>query len=341
MKLGVGLSVGWILYFGILLGDFGRARFSQGGMYDLDILLRAAERSAHGENPYQLSDRDEHTKPPIVMPLLTPLFSVPRQTLYWCWGMGSLALFFLCQYWLGVREFGWQTLFINFSLLSFLLPEVRGGQTNCLLLALLIAEWRFRPKGICLALAICLKPTCALFLPFFVGQGRWKLAAQALGWVALGAVLYGASNSFGNLWQDHITWLKFICVSTKRHLSQFDNLGIPAVLGNSWICLLATLPLMFWFGRRSQFELACWASVVFSPMAWLQNYIFLLPTLVRVSKDAWPKGAWHFWGIFFVATQLINYDTVGPRLYEMSLQYKLPLWASFVLVYSLDRRTQG
>lgn len=73
----------WGLALLILVGAFAQTFLRNDPMYDLDILARASERLSAGESPYQLSlDRDEHTKAPLIHPLLAPLHRIPKPALY-------------------------------------------------------------------------------------------------------------------------------------------------------------------------------------------------------------------------------------------------------------------
>jgi hypothetical protein len=82
------------------------------------------------------------------------------------------------------------------------------GGPNLILLAILVGgiycAWRGRESlaGLWFGLAIALKMTPALFLPFMIWKRRWRLAAwttvATLGWIALPAVFMGPAN-----WWEH------------------------------------------------------------------------------------------------------------------------------------------
>lgn len=330
----------WGLFASILLGDFLRTRLSSGGMYDLDILLTAAGRHAQGESPYRLSDRDEHTKPPILMPFLRFLRLVPRSLLYWIWGCTSIALFFWCLSMLKMEGFGWHSCLVSFSLLSYLIPEVRGGQTNIIILTLILCEWKKNSQGLALAIALCLKPSYGILAAFFAGAGRWKTLWKAGVWIAVFCLWYGYRYGFAELTSESVNWFRLIEHFGERHIRQFDNLGIPSLVGDaSNRGFMATIPLLLWLGRKSRispewwifyFGIACWLSVILSPMAWMQNFVFLMPLLVCTTQHPSPTS-WSLWAIYFGATQMWNHDLVGRALFEASLSTKVVLWASFVI----------
>src|ERR1035437_2127636 len=80
----------------------------------------------------------------------------------------------------------------------------------------------------------------------------------------------------------------------------------------------------------------CWLVTVFSPMAWTQNFILLLPLLAfLVPRMKWSERTIvTLFALYFASTQLVNYDFVGRHLYEASVHIKLVLWASVLLVFA-------
>lgn len=88
--------LGWLLFVIILAGEYLRLRLAHMAPYDLDILIHAAKRVVAGENPYQLSDTAEHTKLPLLMPLLLPLAALPVEWVYTLWALCTLALLIGC-----------------------------------------------------------------------------------------------------------------------------------------------------------------------------------------------------------------------------------------------------
>jgi alpha-1,2-mannosyltransferase len=97
------------------------------------------------------------------------------------------------------------TAFLSFH---YLLRDMLDGGPHLILLGMLVGgiycAWQGRDKmaGLWFGLAIALKMTPGLFLPFMLWKRRWRLAAwttlATLGWIALPAVFMGPAN-----WWEH------------------------------------------------------------------------------------------------------------------------------------------
>jgi len=290
---------------------------SPGPRLDLDILLNAARRFSHGEPVYLLSDVAEHTKPPLLTPLLLALSRVPESLIrsmmdvvigalpfvvWWQWNRLSPRQSMLPFWSLGVA----------FAVLSPVWhAEARLGQYNLLLIVMtLAAAWCSRTEkasisGILMALGILLKPTQLIFLPWVIasaGASSWKKHFRGFAYGALSVPLvlgswYMALAGADRLIADHLQWLKFLPQSTLKHIDRLDNYGIPALLshqGAAWAAspitalaatLLSVVVSVFWKRPDQSFQVVAWISLALSPMTWKQNFIVLLPlTLVLASR---------------------------------------------------------
>ncbi len=278
--------------------------FQKTGRTDLGILYLAGERLFQGESVYRLSDANEHTKPPLVTLLILPLTYFPQFWVERLWDvLQFIAYFTLCRLFLEQVQVP-KTRRANLVLLAtflFLTPlnaELRLGQYNVLFLTLVLwAVWGGRSfsAGGVLALSILFKPTFLFFAPWVARHCvSWKRAF--IGAVAAVLILAGAYGLlFGGprLIQDTLDWAAFLPESSAKHLLRFDNHGFPSVFGGNSILtpnvflaaglLLATLAAAW---LPSLLGLACASAcfVLFTPMAWFQNYALLTPWIYWVAQ---------------------------------------------------------
>ena len=291
--------------------------FRPGSRGDLDILLLAGERFLRHEPIYRLADSSEHTKPPLLTPLLLPLTWIPRD---WAHTLSDLTLLALpgVIFWLWQR-YREKTLSSTTGMLGFLLlsplwlVEAQYGQYNLLQLALLLGalllcrpERGLMEKGLSGGLftaTLLLKPTVIFFAPWFLrlqtadrDGTRVRIRTTVLPFIAgslatlllLGAVSV-ALSSFTHVLEDLRTWKGFIAVSQARHLVRDDNFGIPTLLARlGWdpsrglLLLLAPLFLSLAVCMQAKERRMGWlwihtASLTFSPMCWRQNFVVFLP----------------------------------------------------------------
>lgn len=166
-------------------------------------------------------ESDTFPNPPVTLAFLYPLTSLAparAQVLWaWCKALMGTTIFLLCLAMVrtaGVRltvTVGW---LIFGTWIWPLVGDVQAGQTNLLMLLPLVAglslaqtETRTRDwlAGLLIALAICIKVTPIIFLPYMLFRRRWLLAlAIVLGMVVWLLVVPGIL--FG--WEQNLRWLR-------------------------------------------------------------------------------------------------------------------------------------
>jgi hypothetical protein len=222
---------------------------------DLDILLLAGERFLARKPLYLLSDSSEHTKPPLLSPLLAALAALPRSWVHAAWDiLLLLAPFLLLSLWNRLRsEEGkaripllWEGLLGCVLLGPLWTVEAAYGQYNLLQLLLLLGSLLLLRRnfghrgpftaGLLLVPGVLLKPTLVLFGPWILG--RWATAGRKSLAFPLGIAGAALLLIAGFLWlqpsasllQEHAEWAHFIGQSQARHLLRSDNFGFPTLL---------------------------------------------------------------------------------------------------------------
>lgn len=307
---------------------------------DLRLLVNAGERLASGKLVYNLGDLDEHTKPPLCTLLFLPAHRIDFFVLGRIWDVLNLVVF-VCLAFFFARRFQRPNgpSVPRLALLGCLFTltawnaEIRLGQFNVIGMGLMILAAEAGPilaRGGALAVALLLKPTNIIFLPWVVRYGRRPLPLAAatagvlVGLTAIYLVLFG----YAAFVEDHRSWLAFLGPSTAKHIVRLDNLGLPSVfaistgnsLQNFFLALGGGLTaLLAWkFPRRpwEVFSLAAAMVIVFSPMAWPQNYSLLLPLAIWMWAEYWegvPAGPSLV--LLYVTQQIYNpstWDYWGP-----------------------------
>ena len=147
-------------------------------------------------------------------------------------------------------------------------------------------------RGLAYFLALLLKPTNLIFLPwiFIRKSGRLAVALWGGGWGALVSIAFIFSFGWERLFSLHQQWLSFLPHSMEKHLYRVDNYGLPSWLASHdfpslhpWLLIVSVL-LAFIVSSRSSWQgslafcgyLICLAS----PMTWLQNFTLLLPLAI-------------------------------------------------------------
>lgn len=342
----------------VLLG----AKFFNGAYrYDLGLLRLAGARLAAGEEVYRLADHDEQTKSPLLSLLFVPLASIPQRVLSTVWDFLNLAVFVGVP-WLLLqgpfvaltrrrKELVWVIVALAFTLNAHL-EEFGFGQYNVIgFFGILWAAQRGGLSGIlALSLSMLLKPTNVVFLPWVLRERKIKARPLLLGCTAVAAVLaliyaigYGGLRA---LIADHRSWLHVLPISCQRHLG--EGLGLPSYFaGTAWASAV-TLPfsilsivasVLAVYFLRSGPALVCTAvfSIVFSPMAWRQNFALLTPLVFALWQQfnfgAHPYASRLAAGsliLMYVALQVANPSFIGNAGYEAFFAYKPHLWVTLI-----------
>ncbi len=286
---------------------------SPGTRCDLDILLLAGQRFLEHSSIYRLDDLNEHTKPPLLSPLLALLSSMPREVIRTAWDAMNviLPIAALSLWWknnsvertLRHRQFWVATAASLIMLRGFWRNEMDLAQYNLFVLVLTLYAHCLASRGAILssgaffALGFLIKPTQLFFLPWLLSASP-RLNARILLRYCLGAAALAGSLSLLYLFQysademvrSHLDWLHFLPESTHKHILRTDNWGLPSILARmGWFG--GTSPLFTLFGvaalamtsrkwRTSPeglFHLSAWTSLALSPMAWTQNFVVLFP----------------------------------------------------------------
>jgi hypothetical protein len=344
---------GWTLFLLILFFEFMRIPRSAGSLYDLEIMIKGSSRLMHGQSAYRLEETDEFKSFPLAAPIFYAFDFLPRPQLYFVWALMLLLMFFHSLKMCHLRIFSLVGVATGFSVLQFLIPEIKGGQVNMIVLWLLLSEYSgFIKEGYGLALAMIIKPTNLLFVPFFFAYRRGRGMFVGFAWtMGLFFIVYSVLCGPTVMWKDIQEWLHFLPAAGAKHLFQPDNLGLLAAIGK-WFPDVAqfSIPITlagtiggYFLGRRARtsddfilnFGIACWLALVLSPVAWIQNYVFCLPlAATALTKLEWPKPPAILFAIYFALTQLINFTFVGRTLFEASIHAKVILVASFALLAS-------
>lgn len=291
---------------------------------DLDILLVAGQRFWNEEPVYLLADDSEHTKPPLLNPLLALLSRLPTTLIHGAWDILMLLLPGLVLYlWTRTQEqrLRWFPAAAALAIMGPLWFSESGyGQYNLLLLALTLFALngsqnlslaRRVKAGALFWFTLVLKPTQLLFFPLLIlglkkpRFGIWL--GLGVGALATGAI-YLAFRSFPQLLADLTEWRHFIQESQAKHLLRSDNFGLPTQLArygfsiaqSPWITLvglaLSTGASLFIRNSGQRIHTIVLITLIFSPMSWRQNYIMLLPLaydlIVRLEKLPRLFSAW-------------------------------------------------
>ncbi len=323
---------------------------------DLHLLVQAAHRLLAGEAVYRLQDVNEHTKPPLV----TFLFLGPSQiSLFWLsrhWDlMNVLACFFLLR--VLVRQVDPPAgasrlslaLMAAFLCLTPLNAELRLGQYNILFLSWLAAAGFYRRDllaGVGLCLAVLFKPPFIFLMPWILRGANRPLRVLVAGAGALAILCAGYALTFGaqRLIADMVEWSRFLPQSSAKHLLRPDNHGLPSVAAAIWggnpekmflFVGIAWAAATAFFARERLLALAlgCVAMVVFTPMAWMQNYSLLLPAgvwafdrLVKsrgIARALLATAA----GVLWLGIGALNPTTCTWAGCEQWAFQRVPLWA--------------
>lgn len=354
----------WAIAIGILFGTVISERVRGHRMNDLDIFITASERIAQGQSPYQLrTDLDEHTKPPLFNLLILPFHSIPKPLLHALWSALMLFALWACLKQVGAPPWTLDGALIVLALHQYLVPELKLGQTNLIILSLLLFAFRRTHwiAGAALFLSLLIKPNLFAFLGFFLIQRNWRsnrvFYAGVIGAFLALSIAYCASFSLTAYVDDTFEWLQMLPASSAKHLFQTANYSLasglatlwPSLIDTAWIAPGVNIAIAVAFGfysRGSQaraelgFGLLAWLSIIFSPMAWTQNFVFLLPLIalwMRQTRVTADLLGFALFLIFAITTQVFQFEVVGRAGHDALVSFKHHLWASFFLALAAWR----
>jgi hypothetical protein len=269
----------------------------------------------HGHNPYAPQPLtalyhavnntvlpDLNLNPPILLPLFQLLAKTSPNSAFIAWTLGSFLLFIGTSGFLIWRFPDLSDPCIILLLLGAPIHDTLGlGQLYALLYLLSAITWwailrhRDIPAVGAIGLLVAMKPVFILWPVFLAISGRWRLAAYSLA-VTLGlsiapVVCYGYA-----IVPD---WL--VATRGDQHFSVPIDISIPAVFermghtGAGYVIVVALLAFLIAYTLRMKpgvgitSGIALSASLLCSPLAWLQYTLVLFPALAAGPDDRYKK----------------------------------------------------
>jgi len=321
---------------------------------DFAPYYRAAERFLRAENLYNFADGHYLFKySPLAAMLFIPFALLPYGIAKVLWLIISWLLLAFCYFKSrqldegSVRLPGWAIGLVLLGISKFVLAEIHLGQIDFLLLFLsllsllsLQKKWEFW-GGVLLAVGCLIKLPLAILLLVPLWRKRAAFMGGFMAGIAMGIVVpllrYGASNGF----QVHRGWWEVLTASSPGLLSSNVNQSIfgalarwlPAASGFALIIgalfMLLYVILLYWLDiRRTQHlaapQLMLLGSVLFSPLGWVQNYVFCLPALLTAfhlgQQEKWSnRKRILLLAPFYLTAVLLNYEFLGREIYKIYL----------------------
>lgn len=329
----------WAFALALLaLAAHGATLAAAGRGSDFAIYVRAAGRFLRGGPLYPASDGPWIFKyAPAAAWLFIPFAALPLRLATTVWNVGSVFLL-----WLSARNFARRAgaalpaaapLLATLALAPSLLLELRYGQIDLVLLALMVFALELAPRrpwlaGLLAALAILLKPPALLVLvPFAL-----KRNARALASVPVSAALlclpllarYGASGTAGAF----ADWAQALARTTPPWALGHNPQGLPTgllaivmppgaipspfAMAAAQIGALAIFALLLLRVRRSEQRLAalaCAGAALLSPLCWRANLVLELPLCILATRTRAGRAAL----AAFLAVGLVINEAVLPQ----------------------------
>jgi len=299
------------------------------GMNDFDVVHRAATRVLHTENLYNFEDGHYLYKySPFFALLVAPIGLLPLSYASFLWLLGMcISLFFVIRMAkkMIMGDKSPPEYFYLLSLLlasKFLVREIRLGQTDFLILLFIFLCLLFAPAsggifnqrgkefvaGIFLALAVLIKPTALIFIPYFLYKKKFRSVAStifmSLIFLMLPSLVYGFSKNMKLLlgWKTIISASSppLLAVDMNQSIFAFFyrlltpapyevnilNLSYTAVNAIVWVTIVGLFLLLLFLNRKSgaigksfvhnkesiEYSLLFIFMALFSPLGWFQNY---------------------------------------------------------------------
>jgi hypothetical protein len=300
--------------------------------------------------------------------LFLPLRRVDPATLRQVWDSLNIVGYIVLAWFLVLRSLTERRIAVSTGVILALMvtlnpwnKEIRLGQYNVLTMAALLiaglgiawgpSGWL---RGALACVAVLLKPTNILFLPWLWRNARSRRAVLQGAVVCVSALAVWYLFRFGarSLWNDSLAWLRFLPLSTAKHLHQEDNFGLARFLDEKgegrWISLAWaagwTAVFAATYGSRGWLLGFCVAgvvSVVLTPMAWFQNYTLCLPFVVYLLAGLLSRDTTVLerTGYAFALTSLyfgleINPALCGPGIGLGFCHALVPLWSLLIAIAS-------
>jgi hypothetical protein len=362
--IAVGLLV--ILHLVVIV----RLYFMPPDRIDLQILLDAVSRLRFGGPLYRPEVYNEHTKPPLTTLLLMPLGFVPADWVRHVWDLldltlpAGLSLALLRPLGLPRRTQLWAIALALTMAISAWFWEAQLGQYNLMMLALILgASWweEARPNsslaslglGGALAIAILIKPTNVLYLPWCVlGRSRARVLRVFAGGAAvivLLALVYAARFGANRFLSDHRAWWSELSLMTARHVFRSDNMGLVSLGGGAFLWLglglVASTVCVHRFKQVSPLWVlgaVGWLGIATSAMGWFQNFVLLLPVYLLVALRTLGRGAWASWAALalVVLGAVLQPELIGRHAFAALGTFKFWLWLPLLAFWVARPRSE-
>ncbi len=274
---------------------------------DFSVFYDAARGLLNNQNIYTLPMYTGLGYPPFTLLPFLPFTILPYQMTQFLWLGISFSSFILCIF-VSLRLLGKKpnlfpaSLVFIFAFLAFPTKFTFGmGQANFVALALLLAAiWHLTKKnttvsGICLGLALILKPHILFFLPVILLAGYWRSVVISLSLLATSIVATGFV--FG--WQHYAYYFRStippLLVFSGRDIYYNQGLGsfltrqsFPRGLAADltvWGSALLVVGAL-WFVWQKRLSLAhslflfLPIFLLVEPLSWQHHYVFLLPVYI-------------------------------------------------------------
>lgn len=361
------------------------------GMNDFRVVHRAATRVLHQENLYDFDDGHYLYKySPSFAVLVAPLGLFPLSVAKLIWMLGMCICLFFIMRWSKKMIMGDKSppaylyLFTLLFTSRFWVREMWLGQTDLLMLVFIFLfisctdRGRGLLAGFFLALAVIIKPTPLIFVPYLLYKRKVKpvvsLAVASIALTFLPSFVYGISGNLGLLsgWKTVMSvssppllasdvnqslfgfFYRFL-TSTPFHVNIL-NLSYTVVNVMIYASALGLFLFLLLLNRRSEsvrnglvnrkecieYSLLLIFMTLFSPLGWFQNYCssvlaFMLLIYYVLKTRFEDRFVSVLLVVSFVLVDLINFETVGRRINELSLYLSLITFGIFLVIISLSR----
>jgi alpha-1,2-mannosyltransferase len=255
----------------------------------------------------------------------------------------------------------WAILLIMLGISKFVLAEIHLGQIDFLLLFLaLISLNSLHQKreswgGAALAVAVLIKPPLLLLTLLPIRRRRWRFCKGFLAGIIGGLLISGFYYGWTGAIELHRGWWEVLSASSPGLISSEVNQSVFGALtrwlsynpkGASLLTLSPAAPIImgivlmavyvYWLWRIDRRQpstadanspapaLLLLGTVIFSPLGWVQNYVFALPALLL----AFNQGILQSWSskqriallsAFYLMAVLPNYELMGREIYNAYL----------------------
>jgi hypothetical protein len=326
--------------------------------FDFSIFVRAADRFLHGEALYPAGDGPWVFKySPAAAWLFAPFTLLPLRLATALWNVGSVALL-----WLSARAVARSPgaalpaaapLVATLALAPPLLLELRFGQVDLVLLALLVFAMELAPRrpwlaGLLAALAILIKlPALLVLVPFALKRNFRALAAVPIAALLLCLPLLirygpsGAASAFAD-------WSQMLARTTPLWAPGHNPQGLPtgllalltpagavpspAAMAAAQVGALIIFAMLLWLVRRHEPELAallCAGAALLSPLCWRANLVLELPLFMLASRTRAGRAAL---AAFFAVGLFVNEAVLAAAPLQAAMMLRPFLLTSLAVI---------